>query len=47
MHPSDKDKKTFKTPTFMYDEMPFGLINARATFQRAMGIAFVGEKFYA
>ena len=45
MHP-DKEKKTFTTPwgTFMYDKMPFGLMNAGATFQRAMDIAFVGEK---
>jgi hypothetical protein len=28
----------------MYDEMSFGLMNARVTFQRAMGIAFIGEK---
>ena len=46
MHPDDKEKTTFTTPwgTFMYDKMPFGLMNAGATFQRAMDIAFVGER---
>jgi hypothetical protein len=41
-----KEKTTFTTPwgTFMYDKIPFGLRNARATFQRAMDIAFMGEK---
>ena len=28
----------------MYSKMPFGLMNDVATFQRAMDIAFVGEK---
>ena len=42
----DQKKTTFTTPwgTFMYARMPFGLINAGATFQRAMDIAFVGEQ---
>jgi hypothetical protein len=42
----DKEKTTFTTPwgTFMYDKMPFGLMNAGATFQRAMDIAFCGGK---
>jgi hypothetical protein len=37
---------TFTTPwgTFMYAKMPFGLMNAGETFQRAMDIAFIGEK---
>ena len=36
----------FTTPwgTFMYAKMPFGLMNARATFQRAMDISFSEEK---
>jgi hypothetical protein len=28
----------------MYANIPFGLINAGATFQRAMNISFIGEK---
>ena len=46
MHPDDREKTNFTTPwgTFMYDKMLFGLMNAGATFQRAMDIAFVGEK---
>ena len=44
--PEDQNKTAFTTPwgTFMYSRMPFGLINAGATFQRAMDIAFIGEK---
>ena len=45
MHSDDREKTTFTTPwgTFMYDKMLFGLMNAGATFQRSMDIAFVGE----
>ena len=41
---ADQLKTTFRTPwgTSAYKKMPFGLINARATFQRAMDIAFRG-----
>ena len=40
--PEYQEKTTFTTPwgTFMYVKMPFGLMNARSTFYRAMGIAF-------
>ena len=40
----DKLKTTFRTKwgTFAYRRMPFGLINAGATFQRAMDIDFYG-----
>ena len=46
MHSDDRGKKAFTTPwgTFMYDKMPFILMNVGATFQWAMDIAFVGEK---
>jgi len=46
VHPDDQEKTAFTTPwgTFMYAKMPFVLMNAGATFQRAMDIAFVGEK---
>jgi hypothetical protein len=44
--PEDREKTTFTTPwgTFMYAKIPFGLMNAGATFQRAMDIAFIGER---
>jgi hypothetical protein len=44
--PKDREKTAFTTPwgTFMYAKMPFGLMNAGATFQRAMDIDFIGEK---
>jgi len=46
VHLDDQEKTAFTTPwgTFMYAKIPFGLMNAGATFQRAMDIAFVGEK---
>jgi hypothetical protein len=44
--PKDREKTTFTTPwsTFMYAKVLFGLMNVGATFQRAMDIAFIGEK---
>ena len=46
VHLEDQEKTSFTTPwgTFMYSKMPFGLMNDGATFQRAMDIAFVGDK---
>jgi hypothetical protein len=46
VHPDDQEKTTFTTPwgTFMYAKMPFGIINAGETIQRAMGISFADEK---
>src|SRR5271156_3635731 len=40
----DREKIAFTTKwgTFSYRRMPFGLINAGATFQKAMDIAFEG-----
>jgi hypothetical protein len=44
--PGDREKTTFTTPwgRFMYAKIPFGLMNAGETFQRAMDISFIGEK---
>ena len=44
--PKDQDKMNFSTPwgTFMYAKMPFGLMNAGDTFQRAMDIDFADER---
>eukprot|EP00253_Pinus_taeda_P008408 PITA_08408 len=44
VHPDDRLKTTFRTKwgTYAYQKIPFGLINAGATFQRAMDIAFKG-----
>jgi hypothetical protein len=46
VHPNDQENTTFTTPwgTFMYAKMPFGLMNAGATFQRAMDIAVAKER---
>jgi len=46
MDKEDQNKATFTTPwgTFMYSKIPFGLMNAWATFQRDMDIDLVGEK---
>ena len=46
VHPDDQEKNAFTTRwgTFMYAKMPFGLMNAGDTFQRAMDLAFVGLK---
>jgi hypothetical protein len=44
--PEDREKTNFTTPwgTFMYAKMSFCLMNTGATFQRAIDIAFIGEK---
>jgi len=44
--PEDREKTTFTTPwgTFMYAKKKFGSMNAGETFQRAMDIAFIGER---
>jgi hypothetical protein len=44
MSPPNQLKTTFYTPwgSYAYRKMPFGLINAGATFQRAMDISFCG-----
>ena len=45
VHPDNQLKTTFRTKwgTYAYQKMPFGLINAGVTFQRAMDIAFRGS----
>jgi hypothetical protein len=46
LHEDDREKTAFTTQwgNFMYDTMPFGLMNERVTFHREMDIAFVGER---
>jgi hypothetical protein len=46
IHDVDKEKTAFTTPwgTFMYDKMPFGLMNARDNFETYMDITFIGDK---
>jgi hypothetical protein len=46
VHSDDREKTSFTTPwgTFMYANMPFGLMNSGATFQREMEITFADEK---
>jgi hypothetical protein len=46
VHEDDKEKTAFTTPwgTFMYDKIPFVLMNAGTTFQREMDIAFIDER---
>jgi hypothetical protein len=46
VHEDNKEKISFTTPwgTFMYYKMSYCLMNAGATFQRAMDLAFVGEE---
>jgi len=46
VHPDDQEKTAFTMPwgTFMYAKMPFGLMNAGATFQRVIDIAFAKEE---
>ena len=47
VHPKYKERTDFTTPwgTFVYAKMPFGMLNAGATFQREMDIAFAEEEY--
>jgi hypothetical protein len=46
VHLDDQEKTTFTTPwgTFMYEKIPFRLMNAGETFQISMDIAFLMKK---
>jgi hypothetical protein len=46
VHEDNKEKTAFTTMwgTFMYDKMPFGLMNVGDTFQRVMDIDSIGER---
>lgn len=45
VQPEDQARKTFTSPwgAFMYLKIPYGLMNAGATFQRAMDRFFQGN----
>jgi hypothetical protein len=47
VHSDDQEKTNFTTPwgTFMYAKMPFGIMNAQTTFQRAINISVFNEKY--
>lgn len=46
VHKDDQEKNSFTTPwdTFMYEKMPFRLMNAGETFHHTMDITLVGDK---
>ena len=47
VHTKVHENTKFTTPwgTFMYANIPFGLMNAKATFYREMDISFAEEKY--